>query len=156
MSKNYWLHSTTRAAHTKMLRSTAPSRVRRTQFVLDTQQRLPPGGKIELSEEDVRRNLASIRELQAQGIVELRNGDGHMVEMNGDAVEMPEVGVPAGTPTPTEPLEAEEIDAPATPVVEEPVAEAPMNPDFAPVEKAPTPSPAPTYQSYSGSNKKRR
>lgn len=77
----FQVHSVVRSPRTRTIRAAASVHHRRTQFVLDTQSRLIPNRPITITEEDLRRNLESLKSLEAHGIVEVRTVDGRKVDL---------------------------------------------------------------------------
>jgi len=77
----YCLHSTVRSLKTRTLRATQPTHVRRTQFVLDTQRRLVPGRPTVISEEELSRNLETLKQLERDGVLEVKLPTGEPVDL---------------------------------------------------------------------------
>ena len=86
----FLLHSTVRARKTRALRYAGPASPRRTQHILDTQRRLIPGRPVAISEEELKRNLDVLQQLEADGICEVRKPTGEYVNLkNLEAVPNP-------------------------------------------------------------------
>lgn len=78
----YLIHSTVRHVRKRLLRKAHGGTQRRTQFVLDTQQRLVPKRPIEISEADLERNLDHLKDLERKGIIEMTTKDGRFLHLN--------------------------------------------------------------------------
>lgn len=78
---SYCLHSTVRSLKTRTLRATQPTHSRRTQFVLDTQRRLIPGRATVIQDDELFRNIESLKQLEKDGILEVRTPEGALVNL---------------------------------------------------------------------------
>lgn len=86
----FQIKSTVRSVQTRTQRYAAPAAIRRVQYVLDTQQRLVPGRTLQVSEDDVRRNIEHLKTLQAQGICEVLTPDGRKLDLETFTVKAPD------------------------------------------------------------------
>lgn len=102
----FQVHSTVRSPRTRTLRAAAPVHHRRTQFVLDVQARLIPNRPLTITEEDLRRNLESLKALEAQGIAEVRTVDGRKVDLE-TLTPAPAMAIP---PSPNPPPDLAALD----------------------------------------------
>ena len=78
---NFYVHSTVRSPRKRTLRAAQPIHHRRTQFILDTQQRLIIGRPLTISEEVLERNMAHLIDLESKGIIEVKTQDGRYVHL---------------------------------------------------------------------------
>lgn len=77
----YRVVNVTRARHTRAKRIAARARCRHTQFVLDLQRRLLPARPLVISGEDLLRNLEDLKQLENEGVLEVRTMDSRKVNL---------------------------------------------------------------------------
>ena len=93
LQPHYHVVNMVRSPATRTVRAAAPIHHRRTQHILDTQQRLIPNRPILISKADLLRNRDELINLEAQGIAEVR-------EIGGRKLDLASLAVKAAIPTP--------------------------------------------------------
>lgn len=120
MSKTFWVKSTVRSVHTRLIRAQAPERARFKQYILGGSLRLIRNRPISISADLLKAHSKELEQKWKSGLLEVRVGS-----VEGPVYDFQKKPAPPPPPQPEEPKEKKE---------KEPHPEPPSG-EFVPVEE---------------------